>query len=67
MSDTIKIQEKKGLTQLLHPREDFPQELLTHYLQRQVMDQEFVVRFVMINIIHLHVKKSTKFRNERTF
>ena len=33
MSDTIKIQEKKGLKQLLHPREDFPQELLSHYLQ----------------------------------
>ena len=67
MSDTIKIQEKKGLKQLLHPREDFPQELLTHCLQGQVMDQEFVVRFALVNVIHLHVKKSRNFRNERTF
>ena len=36
-------------------------------LNTHVMDQEFVVRFVMVNIIHLHVKKSRKFRNERTF
>ena len=67
MSDTMKIQERKGLKQLLHPREEFPQELLTHCLQGQVMDQEFVVHFVMVNIIHLHLKKSRKLRTERTF
>ena len=67
MSDTMKIQEKKGTETTPTPRRGFSQELLTHYLQGQVMDQEFVVRFVMGKIIHLHVKKSRKFRNERTF
>ena len=63
MSDTMKMQEKKGTETTATPKRGFSLGTVTHCLQGQVMNQEFVVCFVMVNIIHLHVKKSRKFRN----
>ena len=65
MSDSMKIQEKKGTETTPTPKRGFSPGTANSLLARTGDGPGICVHFVMVNIIHLHVKKSRKFRNEK--